>query len=824
MSTELLLEALRSRGALSQYLNGKLPVISDIERHIYVGVRGRNHARPDHQVKNYLRLTYGSISSVKDLLIKTYEQLSKVFLTQGPAPCWVNGDKFAEWQNIITEISPLSIVTWNLLSSCDELPQLTKELVKFVRDKLEPQMKYSALPTLSDDRLNKLIQEQGLDDLHVHLNGCTEAELVWRDALSRPLEFAHQLKRGKHKQNVNELFEQEDPSLTHEALLSRLSIAQNLRFFLFKSATGSQTLPDLQRILTTERLPEANSWNIEEEFHSFPEITPLLKEALFLLYIFKHLKGNATTSFSHGLYAYLLIQAQIFRLLVQQTDQIGFDQFQKITENEIRELTEKEYKHRYHQLDYSLTGDIAVLEGRFAPSTDNNKNESRIQAILDGYARYHEEKEFQTNSPIKANSKTPSKREATFIKLQELLEFEEKKSVKMRLSLVAHFIKKPDRRLLKLISTSSKENIWLCRHFELREELEETHRRLRGLQDKFLNLKKYLNGFDAAANELHANPEVFAPLFRRLRNDGHNNFTFHAGEEFVHLISGIRYVYEAITYLDMRKGNRIGHGTAVGIDPDLWRKKIGNTIVMNQGARLDDLVFARELLLEEELLCDPLKVGIESEIARLSQNIYGVAYSSINLFEAWKMRGLDPIIAFELKYPRNAYLCKESELELGDIRKAETKAEAYEIFKRYHEADVVTNSEKLIEINIADLVEKYFTKSEIRLLQKCVLKEINKREMAIEVLPTSNMRISFYDTIAEHHIYSWLGIEKEEGMSVPVCLGSDDPGIFSTNLRNEYAHILNELERKCNDKMEAINQLTQLVINGKKWRFRDPRN
>ncbi|MBF0333003.1 MAG: hypothetical protein HQL40_05045 [Alphaproteobacteria bacterium] len=52
-----------------------------------------------------------------------------------------------------------------------------------------------------------------------------------------------------------------------------------------------------------------------------------------------------------------------------------------------------------------------------------------------------------------------------------------------------------------------------------------------------------------------------------------------------------------------------------------------------------------------------------------------------------------------------------------------------------------------------------------------------------------------------------------------VVVGSDDPGIFSTNLRNEYAHLLRELGEKCDGHRRPEEILERLIISGKAYRF-----
>ena len=63
----------------------------------------------------------------------------------------------------------------------------------------------------------------------------------------------------------------------------------------------------------------------------------------------------------------------------------------------------------------------------------------------------------------------------------------------------------------------------------------------------------------------------------------------------------------------------------------------------------------------------------------------------------------------------------------------------------------------------------------------------------IKTIPMNNMHISFYEEYKEYHIYRWLN-EFEEPPTLLVC--SDDPGIFSTTLKNEYYAILDNVSKE----------------------------
>ena len=119
--------------------------------------------------------------------------------------------------------------------------------------------------------------------------------------------------------------------------------------------------------------------------------------------------------------------------------------------------------------------------------------------------------------------------------------------------------------------------------YELRYDLQKRCDVLISTAKKF-GKKSKIKGVDAAASEFDTPPEVFAPIFSQLRNSRVvNHFTFHAGEDFYHILSGLRTIYETVDFLDFSHGDRIGHASATGTDVNTWADILRNEIYMPQG-------------------------------------------------------------------------------------------------------------------------------------------------------------------------------------------------------------------------------------------------
>lgn len=841
-------EAFRCTDILDRFLAGEEPTVTEFKDALFLTERANDRSKPDAYYRDAFKVATGEWKTWRDVIRGTLEGLSTAFLERGGRRhICVRYDRFSEWQHVVPETSPLAVVTWRLVREFGPLPfdGPMSDLSGAIERHIMPQIRYSALPTVHDPRLDRLIGREGVDDLHVHLNGSSEMERVWLDALARPHSFIHTFRKGCSTKLVEEFLRQDEPGLTHEKFAMRVRAAARLHRLLVRLVVPALLQPHIS-CRRAGRKPKANAkadairWqslfmpdHLGEEdlplsflpyppgyssesdkplslsdwprvskdhpmmnalpcFRGRKDISPLTAEAVLLAGAFQRLDDSDGEIIATALFVYLSLMCVFGRSIVQQRSQIGFDQFQKITINEVRESLEtRTYVDRFHQVEYTAEGDIDVLEGRFAPKSRPADMRKILKLIGTSYDRYN-----GTKTRVWEELGPPTEDERD----------NRQQGRRINLYLIPHFVKKEDNRKVKA-----------CRHYMLRRTLRKQAAVLLTVMDDPYQYVPIV-GFDAAANELHAPPEVFAPVFRFLRNKGYRNFTYHAGEDFRHMLSGIRAVSEAVTFLEMTPGNRIGHGSALGIDPKLWRRRIGETIALPRLEWLDNLVFARSVLMDEGEVA--VATRLDADIARLSACVYGRSHGPEILHRAWQLRQLDPLIALGLDGPQEDALDPFFYREFDRVTDAEADSEVFDIWRAYHGNGAVDRGKELIIVGDRDTTDPFLPDILVQ-LQEATLRQLEERRIVLETLPTSNVRISYYEGHHEHHVLRWLGIVGERRPRVPVVVGSDDPGIFATNMRNEYAHLLRELENACpGGSREAVSVIEELIENGKRWRFR----
>ena len=781
--------------ALRRYEGGTLPTVADVTRDVFIDDWRLEHRRPDHYLKNRREIVlrtsempFGRENTLAEVILKVLDDLGDRYLEWSGSRLHVREDLFGGWQDLLPRISPLLILSRRIQRDHGPFPHRgTQSSTRdYVRRFLEPNFRNSALPYPSTPQVGSLIRIDGLIEMHCHLNGSTEGDIVSLNALAMPREFYGKLHaawtgRGWRRDQMAEQYQQIEPGLSPGKIWKRLRSGRDLRRIM--STCVFEELVDCRRdrIIRTIVAPRS-LWNTRKhpaaEYLWNGDTSDLVVEAAFLTAVLQALDAGEDDMLAHAFYFCELVRAQILRLTIQQVEQVGFDQFQKITVNEARWLSEQTFKRRFHQLDVTDFGDLEFLEGRFAPKTNAQEIRGLIRLIEKGFG------EFKRAVP---------------------------ETNRMKLGLVCHFIKQPE----SAAPTG-------YRYAKLRRSLGRSGRAVVAAFDHTSPqpIKDRLVGIDAASNEAHTPPEVFAPLFRYLRRRGAENFTYHVGEDFVHLLSGMRAIFEAITFLQLRPGNRIGHGTAIGLHPDVWLSAVGDRIVMKQGDHLDDIVYAHHRLVEigrHQAVVSRLEDTIDS----LSFRIYGRRLSPALLHKAWALRWIDPALAFSPRRVAGILDDSDRHAAIDALRELNDDSAAKELYSYYHgQRDVPLQQvyrrwDRLVEVESA--IVPSVALHDIQALE---LSQIIRRNIAIESLPTSNMRIGFYNRYSQHHLFHWLGLSTSSHPRPVICIGSDDPGIFGVSLRAEYCHIYRELTQTFDrSPTEASMILERLMHNGVTFRF-----
>ena len=875
----------QNTSALRGLGDGEEPDLADLRRRLFVDARDSDRGRPDHFYRGWIdrRLSRDDTDkTLAGLILKIFKGLSdRYFLIRGNS-VRPKRESFADWQKAVTAVSPLAVQVDALRRTFDprgDADSFNRRLALLRRE-----MPYTAIPSPHVPAVQDIIDRDGLNEMHMHLNGATETDKVWIDMARRPKAYLHDFSKGfKGLEYVKEQYEQIEAGLTPLVLYRRLRAARRVRGLISRrlAAAPGTSRPNLADMLDacetglsdgsveavaglrlgahplyelSESLwAEAGTPLHQEALHQKPlHQDALHQEALWLWAVLAALDDQDRRDrdiLALGLYFQFLVMYQVTALTVQQLGQNGFDQFQKITLNESREKLEKKYEGRFFQLGVTDTGDHGHLEGRFAPKKDPQKMMNLLHSIAVGFAAYRgcpragdrsAWQPFQGAPPACLTGDDVTACPRCDTSLADPQEVPPRALRRARLTLVGHFIKQPDQ------DAGPKKCKKPCRHYNLRGDLVQSSRALREILKRKPLARSLITGIDAASNELDAPPEVFAPTYRLMRRAGVRHATYHAGEDFHHLVSGIRAVWEAVEFCDLRDGDRIGHATALGIDPTLWHRRIGQTMVMSKQAALDDAVFAHARL-SRRGGHDRCLARLHEKIACWASEIYDGEDIMTNrplgpvvLHEAWRLRHLDayqdanPVVRDEVDAspreagePQSGRMDLDSRAEVEALMKArrDTSA-AFALFRRYHEQEARQKGAETVEIEVGG-EDALYDMAALHALQQDAVAELNHRHVVIETLPTSNVRISFYDSYAQHHLFRWLGLTAPEGFAdrhfPTVCVGSDDTGIFATNMRNEFIHLYEVLHTHYGLRdHDAVDYLRRLNDNGWRHRFQFP--
>ncbi|WP_027371288.1 hypothetical protein [Desulfovermiculus halophilus] len=743
---------------------GRIPPWEAIQEDVLLHLRRQHSALPEHLISPWVdrefakqRMSPGQY--VRQVLVHMAQEYVAWEPGRGP---YVRNTRLPMWQDLLTHFPPAVLLA---VSAFQAQKSVDKQSVS-VRNELTQAVQASTLPTVQDAFFDALVADKGVHDMHVHISGVPEADVVWQAALLNPGVVHAQVADKWRKRANRDLFRSQGIERPFE-ILRLLRLARYLRLRLQQAVACLQDkagraeragdsfsergiCEEIHSILRTGRDPECTrSFGRRSGQHKGrPDAIVLLAEETGLWFDLLPWLEQSPRVLGFLAHFYLLVRCWFSRFLVLGRTSVGFSSFAQIAGSPLRELVEKDYALILRQLQGQGGLTSACCELRFAPKGSARDIARRVAEISRAWEMHH-----QAHKTARESSKSKG--------------WQESAEPCPGLQLTAHLIK----------SDAEGKNSF-CRHQAQRVRNLQTARAIVGARKISQQAYHTICRVDAAANEMDTLPEAFAPAFRLLRASGLNRFTYHVGEDFSHLLSGLRSIDEAVTFLELGSGDRLGHATALGMEPGLWRQRVGPQVACAQGEWLDDLIWLDCMLLDLPHDGD-LERKLHDQIKVLYRRVYGrCAPDRDVLHHAWRMRKLDPFAEFS----ESPLASRWSRAEVALMHEKKRSPRAWQEFKKYHAPAFRQEYAKYCLVDTAWIADQT-----IKALQDALVRKIDERKMCIEAMPTSNLCISAYADYSEHHALRWL---MDDTRPRPMfALGSDDPGVFHTSIRNEYLHL-----------------------------------
>lgn len=367
---------------------------------------------------------------------------------------------------------------------------------------------------------------------------------------------------------------------------------------------------------------------------------------------------------------------------------------------------------------------------------------------------------------------------------------------------------------------------------KVQQDMMSTILALQHLRNKVDGLEKIMIGIDAAGNENNCEPCVFAPIYRMVKNPYHEvieetddpdlqamyrryqifpikdlGLTYHVGEVFSTIVSGLRHIDEVMTYFGYIEGDRIGHGLALAIDIKryLRDKKV---IRIKKIDYLQNLIWIYSLVSTQE-------ITIQFDIEVLKKKIIDVFRSIFSPDDESLVNILTLV----------DYYCYQFHSIDKKLRKLKTKDCYFNevcLTNSFHHNEEWTleqllaadhcryfndrmNESILISESLDD--EIFYT-----CLQQYVRNKVAKKGIIVEINPVSNSLIGDIDdiTLLPYLNLDTIGFNTDQSKNVLITVNTDDPAVFNTDLLYQYALLETQFTQMGYSK-KVINQWLDFV-------------
>jgi hypothetical protein len=281
--------------------------------------------------------------------------------------------------------------------------------------------------------------------------------------------------------------------------------------------------------------------------------------------------------------------------------------------------------------------------------------------------------------------------------------------------------------------------------------------------------------------------------------------TCHAGEDYAHPLEGVCAVAIAKASLCLKAGDTIGHGVALGHDVKAGGRGWIGAQVCKHGQQFDTLLWAYAQRRRRGADAYAAKfLLIEEALWRLQDELYNrdknarVPNHLDALTDLWDLRAgpMPPLTRSSLS--NHAWF---SQFDASAV---------WHYWAESRQPEVMARRQQFVPLDrvFAELDDVTM------FLQREVLRDLSEAGIALEFNPSSNLRVNPDHTLAMGRILQTLGDYAH------CCLCTDDPGLFSTRIENEFAIALDALRALDVPRAAALrilNRLNAVSRDGVYW-------
>ena len=550
-------------------------------------------------------------------------------------------------------------------------------------------------------------------------------------------------------------------------------------------------------------------------------------ELILLFSALRHVRRfEAHRQFSHAFLNYIRLKNDYFHDKLQTVSTAGLSFFRRYFRSATSAIWQTSYEDNVKE--------ILVYEAAFRNQL-RCRNLRKLEVKISPRIATDWEKELPyVNMSIEGDRRVIARTLYHIFKAYRKVCMEQEKGTRTpTLGIVYHFIKEdtshpPDRWCWLTEERARQDSVSRLRHQCLR-----FLRAMQSLLWEIPYLPDYIVGLDAASQELVAEPWIYAPVYRQarcrnntfpihpqigthMRNIG---LTYHVGEDYHHILTGIRHIDEVLTYFGYKAGDRLGHALALQVNAAEWIHD-HETVPVPRMERMEDLLWLWALCEEVEDL-NKYRHEFERKIMQLAEEIFR------------NLRGISPYILWEA-YRRKFQMLDEDfcvdmkrcylDMGRGGVdAQAEPQLDSLRSFCYLAGDDPVWDADKLLLTNYCPIYTRHFRKpifvsnsaaelSVYQAVQHHIRSKIQRLGIYVETNPTSNIAIGDVSSLKDYPITA-LNTPAGTGVdaaSILLSINSDDPLVFNTNVENELSVVYHILAYHGYDREECLRWIDKI--------------